>query len=494
MRNLYFLILFTCLSGNFTHFVYSQPLPQALTARLQFVLDSCRTSSQSPVYIAGFSAAVDVRNVGIWTGVSGQAGAANPNFGVPAALLWQDTMRSRVYSVTKSFTASIILMLMAEGRLSLDDTIGRWIDTLVSNPLPNIRNQATIRQCLTHATGHGDYVTSLGFILDVVANNGTKVYSPREAIGFTPTPLFALGASRSYSSTNYILLGMVAEGVTDSSIHQLFRSRIFQPLALNNTYLAIAEPASGFLAHPHDDLSILLPVPSGVMNIQNVFPFTSIASGAWATGAIVSTAADIAKYARNLYGGTLLPPSAYDSMLRSVDSSLNPIPVANYNDFPGYGVFNNSAVGAGVVGHGGSATGYKAFMYGNPQNGINISILCNQQPASLDRIGQVLYESVLAANITGIEESHQEPIQFIGFYPNPAEREISLQWQMNRPGKMNISIRDMKGNCVDGSILNQWYASGLHQIILPLPELAAGLYLLQLETEGMLLHKKLVIR
>lgn len=494
MRKLYFIFTIICITALYERDSYAQSLSPALSARLQFVLDSCRTNSSSPTYIAGFSAAVDIRNVGVWRGVSGFAGAANPNFGVPNALPWQDTMRSRVYSVTKSFTASIIMMLMAEGRLSLDDSIGRWIDTLVSNPLPNIRNNATIRQCLTHATGHGDYVTSLGFILDVVANNGIKVYTPREVIAFTPAPLFPLGTSRAYSSTNYILLGMVAESVTDSSIQQLYRSRIFQPLGLNSTYMAIAEPASGFLAHPHDDLSALLPVPAGVMNIQNVFPFTSIASGAWATGAIVSTAADIAKYARNLYGGTLLPASALDSMLRSVDSTLNPIPVANYNDFPGYGIFNNSTVGAGVVGHGGSATGYRAFMYGNPQNGINISILCNQQPSSLDRIAKVLYESVLAANVTGFGDEQVSGVEWIGFYPNPAETEVTLQWQMKKPGNVKINLIDMKGMSSQGKGLERWFDAGSQTLQLPIEQLSAGLYLLQLESNGQRFSHKLMVR
>lgn len=470
----------------------AQPLPTAVQVRLQFVLDSMVSSSTNPVYLAGMSAAIHIRNVGTWKGVTGSAGAVGQ--GVTTAIPWQDSMRSRVYSVTKSFTASIILSLMAEGRLTLDDSIGKWIDTLVSNPLPNIRNNATIRQCLTHATGHADYVTNIQFLLDVLGNQGLKVYSPRESIAFAGAPLFPLGTSRSYSSTNYILLGMVAESVTDSSMALLYRHRIINPLGLTNTYFGHFEPATGFLAHPHDNLFLFGLTPNQTVNIQNVFPFTSIVSAAWATGGIVSTAEDIAKYAMHLYGGTAIPQRALDSMLRSIDTTLNAIPTAVVDDFPGYGVFNNTSVAPGFVGHGGSATGYRAFMYGHPQNGVNIAILCNQQPASLDRIAKVLYESLPVSLVSGIPTNRPEPtVGFVETYPNPANQWFHLGLYLARPASLQIALHSMEGKEIRVLKAQTEMAAGYQTFSFETYGLQAGIYLCRVAAGDQVLVRKLLI-
>jgi D-alanyl-D-alanine carboxypeptidase len=471
---------------------HAQQVPSAVQARLQFVLDSMVSSSTNPTYIAGMSAAIRIRNGATWKGVTGFAGAVGT--GVTTAIPWQDTMRSRVYSVTKSFTASIILSLMAEGRLSLDDSIGKWIDTLVSNPLPNIRNNATIRQCLTHATGHADYVTNIQFLLDVLGNQGLKVYTPRESIAFAGAPLFPLGTSRSYSSTNYILLGMVAESVTDSTMAQLYRHRIFNPLGLSNTYFGQFEPSTGFLAHPHDNLAAFGLTPNQTVNIQNVFPFTSIVSAAWATGGIVSTAEDIAKYAMHLYGGTAIPPRALDSMLRSIDTLLNTIPTNLVDDFPGYGVFNNTSVAPGFVGHGGSATGYRAFMYGNPQNGVNIAILCNQQPASLDRIAKALYEELPASLLSGAPQ--EAPVPSVGFvetYPNPTSTWLNVGMYLSKPSRLNIVLYGIDGKEVQKLMQQNEVGEGYQLFTFATQELPSGMYYCHIVAGDQVLVRKIVV-
>lgn len=487
---LHFRIIVVIIAGLCSSVLSAQQLPPALQSRFQFVLDSIVYDSVGTPYLGGLSAAVRIKNSGNWSGASGNAAAVGT--GVTTAIPMSDTMILRAYSCTKQYTAAIILQLMAEGRLSLDDTIAQWIDTLVSAPISGIRNNATIRHCLTHGSGHGDYVTNIGFILNVLGNGGTKIYSPRECLTFAGTPLFPLGNSRAYSSTNYILLGMVAEAVTDSSMLDLMRHRIFLPLGLNNTFFASNEPVQGFLAHPHDNLSILGIGPNATNNLQNVWPFTSIVTSAWATGAIASTAEDLAKFGMALYDTSLLSIPALDSMLFSIDSTVLPIPPNVYDDFPGYGVFNNSSVAPGFIGHGGSAIGYRAFNYGNPASGIQIAIIANQQPANLNPVARAFVQAVQAL-VLGIESEQQSPVVF-SIYPNPATDYVNFSFHLHNSTPINIQIVNMLGEIVSAEAVSGFYATGLHNFRIPVSELGAGLYIVTLKTNQGTITKRLIKR
>src|SRR4051794_32836862 len=117
------------------------------------------------------------------------------------------TDRFRVGSVTKTFVATAALELVGEGKLGLDDTVERWLPGLVPNG-PKI----TVRELLNHTSGIFDFTNDRGFIARVLWKPA-EAWTPRQLIrtGTAHRPLFAPGATWSYSNTGYILLGLIVE-------------------------------------------------------------------------------------------------------------------------------------------------------------------------------------------------------------------------------------------------------------------------------------------
>src|SRR3954468_6637644 len=138
--------------------------------------------------------------------------------------------RFRVGSVTKTFVATVVLQLAGEGRLALEDTVERWLPGLV----PGGAN-ITIRQLLNHTSGLGDYADD-AFVRRVLEDPG-RVWAPKEliAVGTSHPPPFGPGAGLAYSSTGYIVLGLIVEKATGNQLSTELRRRIFAPLRLRST-------------------------------------------------------------------------------------------------------------------------------------------------------------------------------------------------------------------------------------------------------------------
>ena len=133
----------------------------------------------------------------------------------------------RIGSVNKTFTGTLLLQAEAEGFLSLDDTIDRYVDGV-----PN-GDKITLRQMADHTSGVADYSQTEQFD-DELISDPYQVWEPEQLvqIGLKDSPLFDPGTEWQYSNTNYILLGLVLEQVTDETIGQLYRERIIEPLGL----------------------------------------------------------------------------------------------------------------------------------------------------------------------------------------------------------------------------------------------------------------------
>jgi D-alanyl-D-alanine carboxypeptidase len=119
----------------------------------------------------------------------------------------------RIGSVTKSFVATVVLQLVAAGRLSLTDSVERWLPGLVPNG-----SQITIRELLNHTSGIADYC-SLPHYPTICSPRGramTRRWSQRQLvqIGAAATPTFPPGKGWKYSNTGCVLLGMIVERVT----------------------------------------------------------------------------------------------------------------------------------------------------------------------------------------------------------------------------------------------------------------------------------------
>ena len=212
--------------------------------------------------------------------------------------------RFRVGSVTKTFVATIVLQLVGEGRLRLDDTVEERLPGVVPGG-----QRITVRQLLSHTSGLFDYVDDPR-VFAPYAQEPAYAWDPRRLveIGVAHPPPFPPGQRFAYSSTNYLLLGLIVEAATGTSLEAQLRERIFEPLGLGQTTFA-PRFVSGPFVHGHRP-----PSHQGVVTGPPVDISREAASWTWAAGAIVSSADDLRRFFATLLGGQLLPPGLLREM------------------------------------------------------------------------------------------------------------------------------------------------------------------------------------
>lgn len=201
--------------------------------------------------------------------------------------------RFRIGSVTKTFVAALVLQLTEEGSLRLDDPVERWLPGLVPRGA-----SITVRQLLSHTSGLFDYVEDSRTFQD-----RHRRWSPRELVSLAiehPPERAVPGASFAYSSTNYVVLGLIAEAATRTPLERLLRERLFEPLDLRDTSFAPGE-IRGRYVHGHRP-----PSHQGVVTGPPVDTSDEPAWWAWAAGAIVSTARDVQRFYAALLQGRVI--------------------------------------------------------------------------------------------------------------------------------------------------------------------------------------------
>jgi CubicO group peptidase (beta-lactamase class C family) len=364
-------------------------------SRLQSVLDSFQNYSSQP-FIGGISAAIKIDGLASWKGATGYAARnydAQNNL-LPGGTAFATSTLSRMYSVTKTFTAALVLELEKEGTLNLSLPVSAILPLNLINP--GLNGSVTIRQLLAHESGYSDYTGELGFQM-AVAFQPTHIWTPFEVASFVHQEN-APGTIRKYSSTNYILLGAIVEAVTSQSVEQHFRTRFISPLALNSMYFAIREPqpAGTMLASPHDNLSPFNPIfqftgqplfPNAYTNVS-AFPFVGIVSAAFTGGAMVSTAEDMANWGNAIFTGKATSSGTLDAMINSISSN----PDAQ-GDYLGYGIWKSTKMSTmeTFIGHDGNAPGYRSVMFFQPDKKITIAVLTNFGGADIYAIAKALY-------------------------------------------------------------------------------------------------------
>ena len=212
--------------------------------------------------------------------------------------------RFRIGSVTKTFVAVVVLQLVAEERIRLEDTVERWLPGLVP-----AGGEITVRQLLSHTSGLYDYVEDPRVFGAYVQDPG-HVWAPRELVDLAleHPAQFAPGERYAYSSTNYLLLGLIVEAATGEPLADALEAHVFEPLGLDGTSF---DPryVRGPYVHGHR-----APSHHGVVTGAPRDTSEEAASWAWAAGAVVSTAVDLSRFFASLLGGRLLTPSLLREM------------------------------------------------------------------------------------------------------------------------------------------------------------------------------------
>jgi D-alanyl-D-alanine carboxypeptidase len=247
---------------------------------------------------------------GAWQHAAGQALGH-----VPAA----SSDRFDIASTTKTFVATVVLQLVGEGTLKLDDNLASWLPGRIREG-----DRITIRQLLNHTSGI------------------PQTYAPQGGTGDQPALVAEPGTRHLYSNMNYVLLGLIVEQATAEPLEVVVRDRILQPLGLRDTTYGGAS-----LGTNKGDLPRWL----GAASEQ-----TGRVAG---DGGISSSATDMATFLEALLGGRLLGRAELAEMLRTVDTSDDPLAYgAAAPAWAGLGIFRFDLDCGSAWGHGGDMPGY----------------------------------------------------------------------------------------------------------------------------------------
>jgi D-alanyl-D-alanine carboxypeptidase len=323
--------------------------------RLKNLVTVMRQTYQIPAV----AVAVTVPGQGCWASATGPE---NTGSGAPLTLADQFP----IGSITKTFTATVILQLVQQGKLSLSAPVSRWV------PYVQHASAITVKMLLNMTSGIYDEPGGQ-LLKDSVAHPGTA-WTPQQVVRFAAGQGPAGPPGKFYySDTNYIILGMIAQAVTGEPIQKLISQRILQPLHLTHTSFPTAA------APPR------LPVQGYTVEGKSAFPTSFFESPAelsfsGAAGAMISTVADLHVWARALATGTLLSPSMQRQRLQ-----LAPMPLPAFPPLPGTGVAAGLPPGYGLglyslggwLGHKGAVTGYNADMFYLPAKNATIIVLVN---------------------------------------------------------------------------------------------------------------------
>ncbi|MFJ6636007.1 serine hydrolase domain-containing protein [Streptomyces sp. NPDC091376] len=226
--------------------------------------------------------------------------------------------RFRVGSITKTFVATVILQLEAEGRLSLDDTVERWLPGLVRGNGHDGRS-VTLRQLLNHTSGIFNYTDDDAFVRKVFGEGFFEhrydTWAPRDLVrtAMGHEPYFAPGTDWRYSNTNYVLAGLVIEKVTSRPYGQELERRVLRPLGLRATSSPGTRPG---MPRPSGRAYSVLVGPEPGTAVHDVTELN--ASAAWSAGEMISTTGDLNRFYRALLTGKVLPKGQVRKMTTTV--------------------------------------------------------------------------------------------------------------------------------------------------------------------------------
>ncbi|MEP6506771.1 MAG: serine hydrolase domain-containing protein [Gemmatimonadales bacterium] len=290
-------------------------------------------------------------------------------------------MRYGIGSISKQFTAAAMLLLQQQGKLKLDDPVGKYIPGLSRG------NEVTIREILTHTSGYQDFWPQ-----DYLMAPMLKDVTPREIMnGWAKQPLdFEPGTRWQYSNTGYVLAGMIVEKVSGMPFFQFIQTRLLDPLHMTT--------AKDFNADSHAADAV------GYIRYALGPLHASPAAGkGWMYGAgmLAMTATDLARWDISMINRSVLSRASYDAMFHET--------ILKNGAASGYGLGVHTAMNAGrfFIEHSGEVSGFTAENFLFPDDSAAVIVLTNQDaaPASgaiASQIARLLFatEDALAANRT----------------------------------------------------------------------------------------------
>ena len=379
-----------------------------LSAQLSQALEAAVRDSGAP----GAQAAVILADGSLWTGSAGHSSEDVPM--TPDLLM-------AIASITKVYTAALTLDLADDAALSLDDPLDRW--------LPDAPNGGgvTIRQLLTHTSGLASDDPALPRVCDP-------------------------GACLSYSNSGYRFLGQIIEKASGKDYAAALRERILSPLGLTATFYPGQEPAIGesAMGHAGDENKLAVDV------VNDDVPGLHGASGA-----IVATAADTARFVHALFTGLVLDADGLDEMLDF--AATRGLPGAN--DCMAESMVSRSQGGdRGVsLGHGGNVGFFRSDVEHFPGPGVTIAVIVNSDLPPVGIMGSLARVALADAPMVQLDVAGRCNLDIAVRAPDGTVRQVTtapafdglpswspdgtrIAWIVNHDGRNDIVVADVDGS------------------------------------------------
>lgn len=272
----------------------------------------------------------------------------------------------QIGSETKSFIAVTILLLEAEGKLSIDDSIDKYLPNL-----PPAWQSIKIRELLNHSSKLFNYTNSDEFWDEFSGSNFQKFWSSNELLKFAVNQPFCDGWC--YSNTNYILAGMIIEAVTGNSVEKALQSRIFNRLGFTRTYYLPVSNQLVYknLVHGYSKRQLFPEEPADISDFNM--------SWAQSAGSIYSNSHDTALWMKKLFSGKVLPKKQLEEFKTIVDTGEG--------DFYGLGISydkGEDGLQQNAWFHNGGTLGYSSWMIWLMQNDIVLTLIISDSNPNWD--------------------------------------------------------------------------------------------------------------
>ncbi len=327
----------------------------------------------------------------VYTHAYGQARLAPPLAATPQ-------MRYSIGSISKQFTAAAILLLQQQGKLSLDDAIGKYVPGLTRG------DEVTIRQILSHTSGYQDYWPE-----DYVMTPMLQPISAQQILDtWAKKPLdFEPGTQWQYSNTNYVIAGAIVEKVSGKPLMDFLTQNIFRPLGMRSVWNSDQDKltqadATAYYRHALGPLRVAPKEGRGWM---------------FAAGELAMTAHDLALWDESLLAQSILSPESYRQMFTEV--KLKDGKGTHY----GLGVEVLDHNGHRSIEHSGEVSGFVSDNEVLIDDGAAIAVLTNQ-----DAIGAASTIASLAAPV------------LVGASGNPAEQQALDIYRGLQQGRIDRSL------------------------------------------------------
>jgi len=281
----------------------------------------------------------------------------------------------RAGSITKEFVAAGIMRLTEEGKLSVDDSVSKYIPELAA------AGPMTLRMLLIQTSGLHDYTHSRAF-----GEEARKRRTTKQMIDFIaamkPLTDFAAGSKWAYSNSNYYVLGAIIERVSGTAVGQYLETHVIAPAGATSTVFdreedVVLNRASGYV-----------PIEGKPGHYKNAEFFSMDTAGG--AGALRSTAVDLARWQQALFAGRIVNSKSFAAMTtpgRLTDGTVFVRPEAPISLGPpnyGFGLELGTLDGEQAIGHGGSVPGFTSYLVTFPKLQTTVAIMTNAAPHGAD--------------------------------------------------------------------------------------------------------------